>query len=528
MRRRLTIIFLLILLLLVGCSSDETNTYLVQLQIDGSEYIYQHSELVTVSRFLEEIKVELGALDRVYPELWTQISNEMRITVVRVHEEEYCERHEIPYRRLTELAEGITGEQNAQVGRNGVEEVCYRVVVENTIRQEPQQIRRIRISDPIDEITFVSPSHQLESITIEGTLHYINNGNVWVARGDSTRRRPITNDGDVDGRVFSITDDGRQVLFTRRTDNQATFNQLWYISNTLLPTPNVIQLLPQDILYAEWIPNRSNTFSYSTAERQQASPGWRAFNDLWFMTIDPETGSQIRIEPILDPSSGGIAGWWGTQYEWSSDGQALAWIRADSIGLVDFDTKSLSEPLLRYEYFNPPAQDWSWRTTVSWSGNNDILLATTHGDPVGNEPASASPVFNISMVATDGSYRSDIAMQTGIWSTPRFSPLRDTGTRGEQEGYIVYLQARQWDASINSEYDLILADRDGSNARVLFPERTQTGLRADQFAQDFSWSPDGNQIAIIYLGNLWLIDVQTGRSYQITQDGRASKPIWTR
>jgi hypothetical protein len=528
MPRNLIIICSLILLILAGCSSDETDVYLVRLQIDGSEYIYQHSELVTVNRFLQEINVELGTLDRVYPELWTQISDEMRITVVRVYEEEYCEQHEIPYRRLTELAEGISGEQIAQVGRNGVEEVCYRVVVENSIRQEPQQIRRIRISDPIDEITFVSPSQQLDLITINGTLHYINNGNVWVVRGDSTRRRPLTNDGDLDGRAFSVTADGQQVLFTRRTENQATFNQLWYIPNTLLPSPSVIQLLPQDILYAEWIPNRSNTLSYSTAERQQASPGWRAFNDLWFMTVDPETGSQIRIEPVLEPSSGGIAGWWGTQYEWSPDGQSLVWIRADSIGLVDLETKSLSAPLLRYEYFNPPAQDWSWRTTVSWSGNNDLLLATTHGAPIGNEPASASPVFNISMVSTNGNYSADLVERAGIWSTPRFSPLRNVGTRGEQEGYMVYLQARQWDASINSEYDLVLADRDGSNGRVIFPERTQTGLKADQFAQDFSWSPDGDQLAIIYLGNLWIIDVQTGRSHQITQDGRASKPIWTR
>lgn len=527
MHRKLIIICSLILFL-AGCSSEESDVYLIRLQIDGSEYIYQHSELVTVNRFLQEVNVELGALDRVFPELWTQISDEMRITVVRVHEEEYCEPHEIPYRRLTELAEGIVGEQNAQVGRNGIEEVCYRVVVENNVRQEPQQIRRIRISDPIDEITFVSPSQQLDPVTIDGTLHYINNGNVWVTRGDSTRRRPITDHGDLDGRAFSVTEDGRQVLFTRRTENQATFNQLWYIPNTLLPAPTAIQLLPQDILYAEWIPNRSNTFSYSTAERQQASPGWRAFNDLWFMTVDPETGSQIRIESVLDQSSGGIAGWWGTQYEWSRDGQALAWIRADSIGLVDLEAKTLSEPLLRYEYFNPPAQDWSWRTTVSWSGNNDILLTTTHGAPIGNEPASASPVFNISMVGTDGNYQADIVSQAGIWSTPRFSPLRNVGTRGEQEGYMVYLKARQWDASINSEYDLVLADRDGSNARIIFPERTQTGLRADQFAQDFSWSPNGDQLAIIYLGNLWIIDVQNGRSYQITQDGRASKPIWTR
>lgn len=524
MRYKLALFFL-ITSIIAGCQPEEVPAYLVRLQVDGSEYVYQHTEPTTVERFLREAGVELADLDRVYPEPWTQISDEMRITVIREREEEYCEEEEIPFRQQVQLAEGIEQEQIAQVGRNGIEEVCYRVRIVNDVRQQPREVRRFTLQEPTDEIIFVSPSQELEAVTISGTLFYINNSNAWVVRGDSTRRRPITSSGELDGRVFSASADGRQLLFTQRTDNNATFNNLWYIPDSLAPFPEQIQLLPQDILYADWVPGRNNTFSYSTAERQQASPGWRAFNDLWVMSIDPNTGEQIRIEMILDQSSGGIAGWWGTKYSWSPDGQKLVWIRADGIGLVDIEENTLDAALLQYEYFSPPAQDWSWRTTVSWSPDSQIILATTHGAPVGTEPATASPVFNVSMAAADGSYRADIVPRTGIWSTPKFSP-NIAQNEGEIAGRMAYLQARQWDASINGEYDLIIADRDGSNATIIFPERNQPGLRADQFAQDFTWSPDGGRIALIYMGNLWIVNVETGQSHQITQDGRASKPVW--
>jgi hypothetical protein len=526
--RLMQIFTLAIILVIAGCTTDEPTIYLVRLQVDGTEYIYQHPEPITVDRFLRDANVELSDLDRVYPELWTQISDEMRITVVRVSEEEYCEDEEIPFREQTQYAEGIQQAQTVQFGQNGLEEVCYRVMVENGVRQQAQQIRRRTIREPVDEIVFISPSTELDPVAVSGTLLYISNGNAWIIRGDSSRRRPLTTTGDLDGRVFAVSSDGRQLLFTRRTQDEATFNRLWYIPNTLVPTPEVIQLLPQDVLYADWVPSRPNTFSYSTAERQQSSPGWRAFNDLWIMSINPDTGAQIRIELILDQSSGGIAGWWGTDYEWSPDGTRLVWIRADGIGLVDLQEGELGSPLLRYEYFSPPAQDWSWRTTVSWSPQSDILLTTTHGAPVGNEPASSSPVFNISMVSADGQYSADVVQRVGIWSTPRFSPTTVNQQTNAVDGAIAYLQARQWDASINGEYDLVVADRDGSNARVIFPQRTQAGLRADQFAQDFTWSYEGGRIAFIYQGNLWLIDTATGTSYQITQDGRASKPVWSR
>ncbi|MBC7811870.1 MAG: DPP IV N-terminal domain-containing protein, partial [Burkholderiales bacterium] len=41
------------------------------------------------------------------------------------------------------------------------------------------------------------------------------------------------------------------------------------------------------------------------------------------------------------------------------------------------------------------------------------------------------------------------------------------------------------------------------------------------------WSPDGQQIAFIYQGNLWIIDIGSEVAHQLTLDGGASRPVWT-
>lgn len=524
---------LLLLIVLAGilsaaCGTEDQSNYLVKLRVDGSERVYRHSEPVTVQQFLDEVDVELNPLDRVYPEKWTQIQDEMLITVTRVREEEYCEEVEIPFRQETRLFEGLEPgeEQIGQAGRNGVERVCYRVRIENGVRQEPVEISRVTQLEPVNEVILVGPEEDLEPVSINGTLAYINNQNAWIIRGSTDRKRLLTEESDLDSRVFSLTSDGRQLLVARETTDDATFNQLWIIPDTFANETQLLSLIPQDVLYAEWVPNENNTISYSTAESQTAPPGWRAFNDLWLMSVDPSTGQQIRTEQILEQSSGGIYGWWGTQFDWSPSGDKLAWIQADSIGLVDLENQTLGQPLLEYTELNP-LQDWSWRSTVSWSPGGELIAATVHGEPVGDEPPATSPVFNVAVASTTADYSAELVPRSGIWATPRFSPEFRNDDSEFPQGYIAYLQVRQWDSSISGEYDLVIADRDGSNARKVFPGEDKPGMTAEEFAQDFTWSPEGRQIALIYQGNLWIINVETGASYQVTQDSGASKPVWT-
>lgn len=520
-------------LALSGCMPpQQAPPMVISLVVDGQERAYPETDPITVDQFLRQAEVELGPSDRVNPPLVTQISDGLRIEVVRVQEEEQCEEIEIPYREVTTLYEGLApGQQReGQGGRNGITQVCYRVEIVNGTPGSRTEIRRTIISNAVDRIIFVGPTDQLEPVAITGTLAYISNSNAWIMRGNSASKRPLTATNDLDPFVFSLSEDGRQLLIARLRDTSLTTslnNQLWLIADTTADVVESLPLNPQDVLYAEWIPQRPNTISYSRAEPSTAAPGWRALNDLWIIRIDPFTGTEIDIEQVLPEASGGRFGWWGTGYEWSPDGQNLVWIYADSLGLVDFETNTLADPLLTYELLNP-LSNWSWRTTVSWSPDSSLLAATVHGPPIGNESPETSPVFDITIAARDGSFAAKIADSAGIWSAPRYSPQISSTPNSLPQGYLAYLRAREPYESIRGEYDLIVADRDGSNARSVFPPDSQPGLTAQEFAQDFVWSPDGRQIAFIYQGNLWIVDVVTQVAHQLTLDGGASKPVWTR
>lgn len=518
-----------VLLLAAACTpAEEPPALFVSLVADGRQLTFEYRAPVTVAEFLRDAEVETGEQDRIDPPLYTQITDGMRVTIVRVSERTECERREIPFRQRPVFNEGLRpGEELlAQAGRNGIEEICYSVRIEDGVAQGRSEISRVEVEAPRDELIYVAPTGELDPVPITGTLAYISNGNAWVMRGSSTAKTPITTDGGLDQRVFSLSADGRQLLFTRSGGQNSRpnfLNQLWYIADTAGPSAP-LQLVPEDVLLAAWVPGQKNTISYSTGEAQPTPPGWRAFNDLWVMRIDPATGDPLSIDTILQPSTGGLYGWWGTVYEWSPDGQALAWVQADAVGLVDLETGDLN-PLLHFPLFNTRA-DWSWRATVSWSPDSSQILTTVHGSPVGSEPPEFSPAFNVAVVSADGALSAEIVPSAGIWASPRYSPLFAQGSGEFSSGYIAYLKARDIANSINpqAEYDLIVADRDGSNARAVFPASGQPGLTAPQA---LAWSPDARQIAFIYQGNLWVVDVVSEIAHQLTLDGAAAHPVWT-
>jgi hypothetical protein len=70
-------------------------------------------------------------------------------------------------------------------------------------------------------------------------------------------------------------------------------------------------------------------------------------------------------------------------------------------------------------------------------------------------------------------------------------------------------------------------DQDGSNRRALFPAE---GERSDP--QQVTWSPQvlgGRQshaLALLYQGNLWLVDSLSGEAWQITGDGLTKRLDW--
>ena len=197
------------------------------------------------------------------------------------------------------------------------------------------------------------------------------------------------------------------------------------------------------------------------------------------------------------------------------------------LGVRERRPRQLSDSISTLSY----SGDWSWRATISWSPDNTRFPTTVHGAPVGREPAEFSPVFNVAVADAERQFQARYRYQCRYLGSTTVLTFIDTPDSQFPKGYFAYLRARDPFNSINGEYDLIVADRDGSNARILFPVEGRPGLAAQESIfqdREFAWSPDGHQIAIIYQGNLWIVDVKSGISHQLTLDGRASTPIWTR
>ena len=519
-------------LALTGCqTTSEDNTLIISLIADGRERTFSYASNVTVEEFLADADVELGDSDRISHPLFTQITDGMKITVRRVTESQTCQEETIPFERRLVPNEGIPAgeEQLAQSGQNGIKEVCYRIIYEDGTEAERITMNQPTImTDPLDEIIYVGPSNDIEPLAIVGTLSYINNNNAWVIKGNTTNKQPLTITNNLDSLVFDVSEDGETLLYTTEADEtNGFFNELWMIPTRDGSLP--IKLTPTDVLYAQWRPNTTNTVAYSTGEARPTTPPWRALNNLWLMELDLDGGRTLDIEEIIPESSGGLYGWWGTDYKWSPMGDKMAWARADGIGTVNFETNEL-QSLVDFAVFNT-SQFWAWVPSLSWSFDNMLIASTVHGEPLGNEPPETSPVFDLAITNEENIFIATVKKAVGMWSAPKFSPeVSDTSTEFPK-GYIAYLQAREPYNSINGEYELVVADRDGSNERVIFPMASQSGIQTSDFglsATDFAWSPDARFIAIIYNGNLWVVDVQSTVSYQVTFDGGSSNPVWTR
>jgi hypothetical protein len=197
----------------------------------------------------------------------------------------------------------------------------------------------------------------------------------------------------------------------------------------------------------------------------------------------------------------------------------LAYARADSVGLV-----SLREPdLLPILEFAPlqTLGDWAWVPGITWGHDRRTLFVVDHGAPLGLEEPAASPVFDLIALAGPEGLALPLARRTGMFAQPSVSPPVEL-PNGEIAYQVAYLQALSPLASEDSRYRLVVIDRDGSNRRVLFPAPGEPGLDPQQV----TWSPDAGRLALIYQGDLWVVEVSTGVGHRLTGDGQASAIDW--
>jgi hypothetical protein len=329
----------------------------------------------------------------------------------------------------------------------------------------------------------------------------------------------LTTAGDLDGRVFDLSSDGRRLLYTRKlTDElELPLNELWLASTTIVGE-EPITLGVQGVLQAEWSPViTSSLLAYSTAERVANPPGWRANNDLWLLPVpSKEDKSATRPVQVLPANTQGLYPWWGTSFTWSPNGDKLAYTRADQIGIVDLaitDTLTLSNSLTSLLDFTPleTFSEWVWVPQLTWSPEGKFIAASVHGPPLAAEPAEESQIFDLWLLSVDGTVKVKVADQVGMWANPQWG----------QAG-IVFGQAQTPLNSVNSRYTIEIIDRDGSNQRQLFPFLNETGVQLPEI----SWSPPGDQVLFVYQGDLYVTNRASSPPRQLTIEAQASQPQW--
>jgi hypothetical protein len=327
----------------------------IVIRVDGRD-ISRATNVLTVREALAEADVTIDADDRVEPDLWVEVQEGMTIRVIRVQEETIVEREVLPYREQTIKSEAIAvGETRLlQAGKNGQVEVTYRLQFEDGVEVSRGILRRVVVEEPLNQITVAGVEGIVDSVEVRGTIAYLNGGNAWVMRGASGGRRPVTSEGNLDGRVFTLSPDGAYLLYSVPTDTveyDGSFNDLYLLNVTLADgTPR--QLPIQDVLWADWAPcgqeeapdgaalDSERTpcaqIAYSTGVKS-GPPGWRANNDLWLASLLDGQGQAVRPEPrrLLGPQSSGVYSWWGSRYTWSPDGAKIAYARPDQVGWIE-------------------------------------------------------------------------------------------------------------------------------------------------------------------------------------------------
>ena len=504
---------LIVLGLLIGaCSAPPIaplpRTVTVTLLVDGEQRELT-SEAPTVRALLSEASLSLGDLDTVSPPEITALTDKMTITVVRVIQSSEVVTQTVPFgRQVVRDAEVPEGETRLlQSGQSGVLARHYRITFEDSVEAERVLIREELVQEPRDEVRLTGTQVQLQNVPIIGTLAYLSNQDAWVIRGSSFQTRRLTNLGNLDGRVFSLSSDGSRLIFTRATTETEILNELWVVRTTEA-APDPLPLGLGGVLWAAWSPV-ADQIAWSTAEVNEQAPGWRGRNDLWRATVT-ERNTLVSRREIREAEAGGGYGWWGTRYVWAPDGRSLAYSRPESVGIVDLLDGTLST-IVEFAAFRTYSS-WSWNPEPAWSADSSFMAVVVH-DSSDPEKPEESPVFSLLLAEAPGTYSATLAMEVGMWSTPRFAP-------DSQE--LLFGRATIPYQSATSPYALYLTDRDGSGQRQLYLAEDNRGLDLPEW----SWSPDGSSVVFVEHGDVKRLTLATSVTEALTDDGNVMQFAW--
>lgn len=500
------------------------STVVVTIVHDGISEEYSTPINSSVGDILNRKGIVLGILDRVEPSLDTSITKDETVEIVRVRYEYKTEQSEIPFN--TEVIKNgvlLQGEKRLlKVGKNGTQELKYQLLYEDNVFVNENLVEQTILINPVTEVIMMG----IKNLSM-GSIAFLSGGNAWVIENPGEPNRnpyPVINTGDLDGRIFVMSSDGEWLLFSRKSNKPVSeeINTLW-VMNLVEEDSSLIDLHVSNVIHsASFVNGMENTVSYSTVEPRSTSPGWNANNDLYLKQFFSSGNVDESIQ-VIGPNIGGIYGWWGINYIWSHYGQSIAYSRPDSIGIISFGENKLV-PLIEITPFNTRS-DWAFIPGLSWSPNEQYLYFVSHAPPAQSSYSlEESPNFDISVSDLKNGYTS-IVKNAGMFAYPTVSPYRIEN--GNITFFVAYLQAENPENSVTSPYRLFVMDADGSNRRLLFPSRESAHQLQPQLPV---WAPvqteHENLLAIVYEGDIWLIDVNSGESQMITNGGTVVKIDW--
>jgi hypothetical protein len=527
----LTVYCLLLTFFLTACAEQPitigTQPVTVSLTVDGQTEPFS-TTTSNVRELLDEAGITLSDTDQVDPPLFTPLTPDLQITIVRVTESLEIIEQTIAFSRKIVRNEGMNADDAPiilQAGQTGLQEVTIRIVYHDGLEVERQIIRVTDVEAAQDEILMVGIGATPGTLVFSGNLAYISGGNALILRGSTAFPEQLNTGGPLDGRVFKLSPTGGHLLYTRRLDDGTHFNELWLVGTGRGAVAR--RLGVYDILWADWNPAVADEtglqIAYTTGIRTELPPGWEANNDLWLATITVPPSFNFTEREIIETYPA-TYGWWGGNYGWSPSGRYIAYSFANEIGVIDVQTANEAEQrreLYRFTEYNT-RRNWVWVPTLSWSPDGRFLSFTAHGGPDADALVFDSYVAD---VATNNVVR--FVEQVGMWGHANWSPWgNELYSASENSSQVAFLRATNPLESENSSYTLWLMDQDGSNARQVYPVVGENS-RFPRNQQFMAWGASGRDMAFVFNNGLYVLNLDTGEAHRITQDETGiSTPTW--
>lgn len=516
LKSRLSILFFIIIFCLSGCDLlNSQNKITISIIESESQQQVSVSNGSSVRQVLESAGITLTPLDKINPPTTTVLTEDATIQITRVKEDFLIEQEIVPFEQQTVKNESLAEGQSVliQAGANGLQQNTWRILYENGVETSRTFVSSEITQPAKPEIIMLGVQSPFTPQSITGTIAYLSSSNAWIMQGSTSNRRLIISTGDLDGRIFSLSQDRNWLLFSRTSEKEGEINSLWLVNlNSDQPEP-IETGITNVVNYAGWVPGRSRTISFSTVEPVPTAPGWNANNDFLIFRFD-ENGKGIDTNLIVDKNGGGISGWWGSIFEWSTNGSRLAYSRPDSIGLVDIEKGELIS-LINFEPYNT-GSDWAWVPDIKWAPDDQTIFTTLI--PFTSNGSSQNP--GLAAILINSQIIVNMVNNCGLFCSPIPSPLSEDGRYK-----IAFLGSILPDQSESSRYNLKMMDRDGSNQQKFYPGEGIQGLSP----QLIQWSPsfiEDQLQAVLAQGNLLLINTETGAIKQITGDSSISKIDW--